>query len=75
MLDEVRLDLYFIDWVEIWSSGKKLDLNFIVLLVNWSLAKSNFISPYKQDTHVLIDFLECWQFDQVWKIKKAKCAG
>lgn len=29
VLDEVRLDLYLMDWLKIWSSGKRLDLYFI----------------------------------------------
>lgn len=56
MIDEVRLDLYFIDWLEIQSSTKRLDLYFIDWLVIWLSAKFNFISSYKQDTLILTDF-------------------
>ena len=74
MLHEARLGLYFVDCLEIRSTGEKLDLYFIDWLVIWSSAKSNFISPYKQDILVLIDFLECWQFSPVWKIKNMRHA-
>lgn len=60
VLDKVRLDLYFMDWLEIWPSGKRLGLYFIDWLEIRSLPKSSFISLYKQDVLFLTDFLECW---------------
>lgn len=55
MLDELRLDLYFMDWLEI-----QLELYLIDWLVIQSLTKSNFISPYKQNSLVITNFLELW---------------
>lgn len=64
------MDLHFLDWPESQSSGKRLALYFIDWF--WSLAKSSFIGPYKQQDFLFADFLECWQFGSVRKMKKNK---
>ena len=70
VLHKLRLGLSFVDWLEIRSSGKRLDSYSIDWLAVRPSAKFSFISPYKQDILVLTDFLECWQFGTVWTIKK-----
>ena len=57
MLDEVRLGLYFMDWLEIRSSGKRLDLYVIAWLAIQSTTKSNFISPYNR---IVLSLLISW---------------
>lgn len=74
MLNKVRLDLYFIDWLDFQSSGKRLTLDFIDWLAIQSLAKTNFISPYKQDILILTDFFGVLMFRPIQKIKKTRWA-
>lgn len=74
MLDEVPLDLYFIDWLEIWSSGKRLGLYFIDWLAirssqsPFSSRLANRISLFRISS--IFDFLECWCFGPDRKIKE-----
>lgn len=35
VLDEVRSDLYHMDWLKIWPSGRRLDLHFIDWFGYW----------------------------------------
>ena len=50
----------------------RLGLYLSDCLAIWSSAKSSFISPHKQNILVFTDFLECWQFGPVRKIKKTR---
>lgn len=64
-----------LDWLEIQSSGKRLDLYFTGWLTIQTPAKSSFISPYTQGILVLADFLERWQFGPLWKREKKRPVG
>lgn len=71
-LDEVNLDFILGGLADLWSPGRRLDFYFIDWLAIQSLVKNNLIRPYKQAVLLLTDFLECWWFGPVQKVKKNK---
>lgn len=76
VLDEVKLDLYFIDQLVIQLLVKRLDLYFIDQLAIWSLTKSsNLFVPYKHVIPVLLTSWDVGLFGPVQKIKKTRYVG
>ena len=75
VLDEVRLNMYCRDWLEIQSLGNRLAVGFIDWLTIRSSEMINFFSPCKQGILVLTDLMEYWQFGPVWKTKISRAVS
>lgn len=71
-LDEVNLDFILGGLADLWSPGRRLDFYFIDWLAIQSLVKHNLIRSYKQAVLLFTDFLECWWFGPIQKVKKNK---